>query len=126
MIRSKNATEMAFFDRIMRQGIPQSYGLRTLWRTPGHFDHMHVEYDRGGWLKPGMTPVINNTGKPEAVLTNAQAAALQQIASDGGGVRQVVINVHATSDDLATTVARQTAARVGDVLHSDRARGGVR
>jgi TP901 family phage tail tape measure protein len=99
----QNATEMAFFDRIMRQGIPQSYGLRTLWRTPGHFDHMHVEYDRGGWLKPGMTPVINNTGKPEAVLTNAQASALQQLVR-GEGVPPGPLDL---SDDTIVKLARE-------------------
>jgi hypothetical protein len=36
-------------------------------------------YDTGGWLPPGVTLAMNNTGKPERVLTAEQFAAL-----DGG------------------------------------------
>ena len=43
-------------------------------------------YDSGGWLPPGITPVVNNTGKPEAVFTGDQfdrlIAALEGVASD--------------------------------------------
>ena len=31
-----------------------------------------VGYDSGGWLKPGVTHAVNNTGKPEAVFTQGQ------------------------------------------------------
>jgi hypothetical protein len=31
-----------------------------------------VGYDSGGWLKPGVTQAVNNTGEPEAVFTQSQ------------------------------------------------------
>jgi tape measure domain-containing protein len=31
-----------------------------------------VGYDSGGWLKPGVTQAVNNTGQPEAVFTQSQ------------------------------------------------------
>lgn len=102
----QNAIEMAFFDRIMRQNLPQSHGLRTLWRTPGHFDHMHVEYDSGGWLKPGVTPVINNTGKPEAVLTNTDSLALQQLVRGGAG-GDIHLTIHAPDKATARDYAEE-------------------
>lgn len=33
-------------------------------------------YDAGGWLQPGLSTVFNGTGKPEAILTSDQWAAL--------------------------------------------------
>src|SRR5690606_28423078 len=33
-------------------------------------------YDQGGWLPPGITTVLNATGRPEAVLTEAQLRAI--------------------------------------------------
>lgn len=36
-------------------------------------------YDSGGWVHPGITPIINATGKPEAVLTNAQWAMIAEL-----------------------------------------------
>jgi SLT domain-containing protein len=46
-------------------------------------------YDDGGWLMPGRMP-INQTGRPEAVLTPEESAAFIAIAKrfsggDGGG-----------------------------------------
>lgn len=34
----------------------------------GHSDHVHVStFDKGGWLKPGLTLAYNGTGRPERV-----------------------------------------------------------
>ena len=40
----------------------------TLAQAGDHSDHVHVAYDTGGWLPPGKTSVVNNTGKPELVV----------------------------------------------------------
>ena len=46
-------------------------GIRSSYREGGHSDHIHVaEYDKGGWLKPGLTLAMNNTGRPEPVGGN--------------------------------------------------------
>ncbi len=37
-------------------------------------------FDQGGWLQPGGTFAVNQTGKPEAVLTNSQWDAVSQVA----------------------------------------------
>ena len=46
-------------------------------------------YDSGGMLPPGMTAEVNLTGRPEAVLTPDETAALRavarQLAAGGGG-----------------------------------------
>jgi SLT domain-containing protein len=51
-------------------------------------------YDSGGWLPPGATLAINKTGKPEAVLTNEEAATFKRMVqnSDQLGGINVVIN----------------------------------
>ena len=54
-----------------------SYVRETpIWGSPsaGVF-----KYDEGGWLHPGNTLVTNQTGKPEAVLTNGQWSKLDAL-----------------------------------------------
>jgi hypothetical protein len=43
-------------------------------------------YDNGGYLPPGITQVVNLTGRPEPVFTADQFAGMQ-----GGGGRQPLI-----------------------------------
>ena len=75
-------------------------------------------YDSGGWLPPGMTAAVNLTGKPEAVLTPAQSAALQQLAT-GGGARppaQVTVNFYGTqlpSAEQMAEIERRLSLAVG-------------
>lgn len=38
-------------------------------------------YDNGGWLQPGLSMMLNQTGKPEAVLNPAQTQAYQTVAA---------------------------------------------
>jgi SLT domain-containing protein len=40
-------------------------------------------YDTGGWLKPGATNVVNDTGKPEAILNEDQWGTLSALAGHG-------------------------------------------
>jgi TP901 family phage tail tape measure protein len=43
-------------------------GRWSSYREGGHTDHVHVAtYDKGGWLKPGLTLAYNGTGAPERV-----------------------------------------------------------
>lgn len=37
-----------------------------------HYSHVHVAYDRGGWLPPGLSMAYNGTGRPERVLGPGQ------------------------------------------------------
>ncbi|WP_337247930.1 tape measure protein [Actinomyces sp. 432] len=48
---------------------------RPIWGSPsaGVF-----KYDSGGWLQPGLTTTLNATGKPEAVFTQEQLAAMSR------------------------------------------------
>lgn len=39
-------------------------------------------YDNGGWLMPGITLTRNDTGKPEAVMTNSQWSMVRQMLED--------------------------------------------
>ncbi|MBP2323350.1 tape measure domain-containing protein [Kibdelosporangium banguiense] len=53
--------------------------------TLQHRDHVHVSlYDQGGVLEPGLTPVLNKTGKPEAVFTHDEWGVFKSIAAGGG------------------------------------------
>lgn len=62
-------------------------------------------YDRGGWLKPGVTLTRNDTGKPEAILNPAQWSMIsrqidvvEQMANGSSGA---TYNVYATDVDEA-------------------------
>ena len=44
----QNSTEMEFFDRIVPQLHQKFPTLRTIWRAPGHYNHLHVDTGRGG------------------------------------------------------------------------------
>ena len=89
-----------------------------------HYNHVHVGFadggilgkpflhDSGGWHNPGELS-INQTRKPEAVLTNAQWKAVSDIAVNGQGAGPVYnITVPADPSEDRTTVAR----RIGEVL----------
>lgn len=77
-----NAAEMAFFDRI--ESSIRAQGFKTIWRAPGHYNHLHAEYDNGGLLQPGLTTVYNRSGKPEAVLTNSEMQMFKALVAQGG------------------------------------------
>ncbi|WP_165788116.1 peptidoglycan DD-metalloendopeptidase family protein [Arthrobacter glacialis] len=42
-----------------------------------------ILYDQGGILRPGLSQIMNATGKPEAIYTNEQDRALQALAARG-------------------------------------------
>lgn len=75
-------------------------------------------YDQGGWLPPGVTTVLNATGRPEAVLTEAQLRAITA-GTRGGDGSSTTYNVYPrtldmTVRDLETLQRRQDArTRVG-------------
>lgn len=84
--------------------IQARYG--TIGAVPGIVSLAHggnyVGYDSGGMLPPGMTAAVNQTGRPEAVLTNEQMSWLRQAADRGAGEpRQVV---HQTVQFVGTQV----------------------
>ena len=49
----ENATEKAIFDRLVPQLNQRYPKLRTLWRVPGHHNHLHVDTGRGGSVGSG-------------------------------------------------------------------------
>src|SRR5699024_3605747 len=49
----ENATEKAIFDRLVPQLNQKFPSLRTLWRIPHHFNHLHVDTGRGGSVGSG-------------------------------------------------------------------------
>jgi hypothetical protein len=59
-------------------------------------------YDTGGWLPPGLTTVMNATGRPEPILTGDQWDALLQTGSgDGEGIKHLHIHEVATNIEEA-------------------------
>lgn len=79
---------------------------------------MSYMYDQGGYLQPGVTQVLNKTGKPEPVLTPEQDKYLQAVA-DGRGAGNVVYEIHAADGQQARELVdelmfqRRRAARGG-------------
>lgn len=43
----QNATEMAFFDRWIGEFQRLFPGIRTIWRAPGHYNHLHLDTSKG-------------------------------------------------------------------------------
>jgi hypothetical protein len=69
-------------------------------------------YDEGGWLKPGVSMVRNDTGRPEPVLTGGQWDRLTSAVAGN--------DVCAKLDRIAGILAslpHATAAGVGDVIN---------
>lgn len=60
----------------------------------------YMKYDSGGVVRPGYTPVINQTGKPEALLTNGQWAVMAQLAAAGAGAGGGDVHVTISVEDL--------------------------
>ena len=49
----QNATEMAFFDRWISQFQSLFPGIRTIWRAPGHYNHLHIDTAKGANMGSG-------------------------------------------------------------------------
>jgi hypothetical protein len=73
MMKAGNVTSAAY---LWGKGV-ERYGISDVHSTGISLASSFM--DQGGWLPPGVTMAINNTGKPELVLTAEQASAL------GGG-----------------------------------------
>lgn len=74
-------------------------------------------FDSGGWLPPGVTPTVNNTGKPEAILTADQwerlLGALQALAEAGPAVIDGQSLARALRDETRRVATmRRTGAEV--------------
>ena len=89
-------TSMSIFDPVANIAAGIGY-IRSRYGTPGAVPGIvslaqggqYVGYDSGGVLPPGMTMAVNQSGKPEAVLTADEAAAfkeiIRQLAGNGTG-----------------------------------------
>lgn len=65
-------------------------------------DNGTMMYDNGGYLPPGVTTVVNLTGKPEPVFTAAQFEGMRSGGQGGGGVHYEphFYNSDLTADDV--------------------------
>ncbi|MFF1709323.1 hypothetical protein [Streptomyces sp. NPDC058268] len=75
-------------------------------------------YDSGGWLQPGLTAAVNNTGQPEAILTSQQWDAVSSRVTDGGGPSYAYTINARTADFTVADLQRvqrvqEARARVG-------------
>jgi phage-related protein len=77
-----------------------------------------AKFDSGGLLQPGATMAINNTRKPEAVLTAEEHAAFRSIVSNSGmpGVGEVVVNMTVNSLTMPSPAERK---RFADAMAGD-------
>lgn len=122
-----NATELIYSPAGGRQiykGRPYFYPEPT---RGDHFDHVHWAmanggvlpklYDQGGWIPDGGVGV-NLSGRPEAVLTPEESAALKNGNFGGPLVNQIVVrDEHEAIDQLERMRRRElTRRRVTGVL----------
>lgn len=49
----QNATEMAFFDKWIGSFQSLFPGIRTIWRAPGHYNHLHIDTAKGANMGAG-------------------------------------------------------------------------
>ena len=116
-----NATELIYSPA----GARQLYkGRSYVYPEPTrgmHYDHVHWAmanggiipglYDQGGWLPDGGVGV-NLTGKPEAVLTPEESAALKNGVLGGPLVNQLIVRDERTAiDELERLERRQLVQR---------------
>lgn len=81
----QNATEMAFFDRLLPMFKSLFPGLNTLWRVKNHFDHLHVDTGGAGGGGGGMTGLLGILGNDMPMdLTKAYRMAAEK---KGGQLR---------------------------------------
>jgi SLT domain-containing protein len=73
----------------MRYALATYGSLSRAYNRPGG-------YDNGGWLPPGITPVVNETGVPEAILNPQQWDAMitlaEKVKRDQAGGHQITVN----------------------------------
>lgn len=96
------------FGDILKSGVHKVLGWATdkvkdLLHVGGGDDDFHprnerahggpVLYDDGGWLPPGMSTVLNATGRPEPVLTAEQWEKMFDGGHGGGGKTEITIPV---------------------------------
>jgi len=67
-------------------------------------------YDSGGWLMPGVTPTVNATGRPEAVLTESQWNTLSRAATRGDEHNAYYITTHDPESVVAEMQRRKRFA----------------
>lgn len=97
------------------------YGsLRAGWDRAGGYSKgglvKTTKYDSGGWLTPGITPVLNATGKKEAIFTDGQWRSINQLAkvgantvkSSNGDTYNVYANEAISGQDVADTIRFST------------------
>lgn len=89
---------------------PGGYAVGGVWNPP-------TLYDAGGILPPGITPVVNASGKPEAVLTNQQMRA---VTSTTPVTYQFEVHMEGTGNGLTDQQRARDAARqlAFDIRHS--------
>lgn len=73
-------------------------------------------YDQGGYLMPGLTTVMNGTGRPEAVLSPAQNASLQALVNGQGRRGDVHVHVYPRESQSELSTAHEVVRLVGHEL----------
>ena len=68
---------------------PGAYVRETgIWGSPTAGVY---KFDNGGYIQPGVTTVLNKTGRPEPVFTSGQWDALQNRMSSAGSPDTLVV-----------------------------------
>lgn len=129
----RSGAEAAKLDELSGQ-LRAAYGsriLELLWRTAGHFDHLHLamakggvlpvrSYDSGGYLPTGTSVAVNGTGRPEPVghhLAQQPAGSTYNAPLVSVSV-QVSAEVGADAGHLAREIRQQVEPVVAGAMRS--------
>ena len=106
----------ALAQAVQVSGLPWRYGQEMGKASELLKRYKAKKFDSGGWLPPGPSMVMNQTGghEPMPVFTSPQWDTLNRIAN-GGGEPKVVINIDGALDPDA--VARQVQRLLVDAGH---------
>lgn len=98
---------------------------RELWKNGKPFNFMSYLHDNGGVLNPGLSMIMNNTRKPEAIYNHEQNRALQTLAQHaarnlGGGGLPDVVTLSVEGHDFKAYVSTVTDGRMREAKRDAR------
>lgn len=96
-----------------------------LWNKGKPFNFMSYLHDNGGVLNPGLSMIMNNTRKPEAIYNHEQNRALQTLAQHaarnlGGGGLPDVVTLSVEGHDFKAYVSTVTDGRMREAKRDAR------
>lgn len=110
------------------KSLPAAYDRKGGYSTGGEIEDLldiPTLYDQGGIIPPGLSLILNKTGKPEVGITNEEWKVIQEIAANGGASGEQHDHYHLDSY-AAQKMAQEVAEAVAAQRHRREALAGRR